>query len=272
MNVLHLLNLERQRFWPNTTFRTIIGLYFGAFAVVLFLAYKVGAGLTFNSNGTEFNPAADLFTYPRNWELVAWIGSWMNVTLLGFLGVFMTTLEFSNKTLRQSIIFGMTRLEVATAKVASAIFLALCATVFYVQLGWAGGLLGGIGITLPPPVPVLFFFLQALGYLLLGIVTALLIRQTALATLAYLAYVMFVEFVGRWVFYFVVAKTRNLLFLPDHVLEQLTPLPLPESVRGVVESNQAILPLNSTETGLAALVYLGVFALLLYRKIGRADL
>jgi ABC-2 type transport system permease protein len=272
MNVLHLLNLERQRFWPNTTFRTIACLYVGAFTVVLYLAYKIGTNINIDPSGTPFNPAADLFTYPQNWKLAAWIGSWLNVSLLGFLGVFMTTLEFSHKTLRQSIIFGLSRAEAATAKLSSSVFLALSATLLYVLLGLTSAVLSKAGFSLPPFLPTLFFFVQALAYLLLGTIIALFIRQTALATLAYLGYVLFLESVFYWFFYFVVAKNRVLFFLPDHVFEKLTPLPVPESISQMVEFTQSLLPLSPLETGLAALAYLTLFSALLYRKISRADL
>jgi hypothetical protein len=113
MNLLRLLKLEWSKFSPSGTFRVFAGLYLGSFALVVFLARSVGNNMTMTANGTLTHPMAGLMNYPNNWQLLACIGSWMNLFVLGSLGVFMITMEFGNRTLRQSVIFGMSRLEVA---------------------------------------------------------------------------------------------------------------------------------------------------------------
>jgi ABC-2 type transport system permease protein len=272
MNPLRLLNLEWRKFAPNGTFRVFVGLYAGSFALVVFLARSMGHNMTMNANGTTSHPLEHIFEYPNNWELLACIGSWMNLFVLGTLGVFMITMEFSNRTLRQSVIFGMTRLEVAVSKLVWAAALALGATLFYILLGFGGEMMDGGGLGLPPVNCVAGFFIQALGYLFLGNLVGLLIRQTALATLGYLAYVVFLERVCKWIFYWSVAKTHLLLFLPGQVLGALTPLPVSESVRHMVNSIPGITPLSVTEATLSALVYLGLFGALFCRRIIKSDL
>jgi len=272
MNPLHLLKIEWSKFFANGTFRVFVTLYAGFFVLVVFLARSVGHNMTFNSNGTTSHPMSGIFDYPNNWELLACIGSWMNLFVLGTLGVFMITMEFSNRTLRQSVIFGMTRMEVAVSKLIWAVALALAATGFYIVLAFGGEILDGEGPGLPPAGCLLCFFIQALGYLFLGNLVGLVIRQTASAVLAYLGYVIFLETACRWIFYFSVAKTRLLLFLPDQVLGALTPMPVPESVNHMVNSNPFTKPLSATEAALSALVYLGLFALLFCRRIVKTDL
>jgi hypothetical protein len=272
MNLTHLLKLEWKRYWPNGTFRVIGVLYAGSFALVIFLARATGDNMTFTNNGYTSHPLAGLFDYPQNWKLLACIGSWMNMFLLGALGAFMITMEFSNRTLRQSVIFGMTRLEAAFSKLVWCVTLAVAVTGFYIFLAFGGEVMDGKGIGLPLAGSVLCFFLQALGYLLLGTLAGVLIRQAALAVLAYLAYVFILETVFRWVFYFTVAKTRLLLFLPNQVLGALTPLPVPESVTHLVDSNASLKSLSVAQAELAALAYLGIFALLFCRRIAKSDL
>ena len=273
MNPMNLLKLEWSKYSPNGTFRATVLLYAGSLAMAYFLVSKVGLNMNFDFNGTAFNPALGLFEYPHNWELLAFIGSWMNVFLLGFLGVFMVTLEFSNRTLRQSVIFGMSRLEVASAKLVWAVALSLAASVFYVLLGGVSEILSGTMLGAPPAGCLAAFFLQALGYLLLGNLVGLLIRQTALATMGYLAYVLFLETACRWVCYFCVAKTRLLLFLPHQVLDALTPFHLPESVNSLIAdahvlSNQ----LTPAEALVASIFYIGLFAFFFCLKIVKSDL
>ena len=270
MNPWHLLGLEWKRHAPNPTFRFIGILYAASFVLVVLLARSAGSNMTFTSNHVTSHPLSGLFVYPQNWSLLACIGSWMNIFLLGFLGVSMITMEFGNRTLRQSVIFGQTRREVAVAKLAWSAALALAVTGFYLLLGFGGEIVDAAGG--PPPFRCIAgFFIQALGYLCLGTLAGLLIRQTAMAALAYLGYVFIVETVCRWIFYFSVARTRLLLFLPSHVLGALTPLPVPESVNHLVYSTFTR-PLSLFEAGLAALGYLAIFAALFYRVIIKSDL
>jgi len=273
MNAPSLLSLEIRRFLPNGTFRTLIVLYVVMFAGGFGMAHLIGGNFQMTVNGDTVRPLQDMFVHPKNWQLLAWIGSWANVLLLGFLGVFMITLEFQYKTLRQSVIFGMTRGEVAAAKVFFAVALAAAATGVYLALGILGGILTG-SLSVPPCLSVIGFFLQALGYLAFGTLAGLFIRHTALAIIAYLAYVMFLETVARWTFTLMVTPTRVLMFLPDKVLEGLAPLPIPQSVSQAVQSATAALPASLTplESIIAAAVYLLVFAALLHRHLQRADL
>jgi ABC-type transport system involved in multi-copper enzyme maturation permease subunit len=225
--------------------------------------------MTVSLNGVTSHPLAGMFAYPENWELLACIGSWMNLFLLGFLGVSMIGMEFSNRTLRQSVIFGMTRLQLAVSKLVWLAALALAATGVSILIGLGGEVLDGGGGPLAGPLAR--FFLQALGYLLMGTVLGLIIRQTALAALAYLAYVFILETVCRWIFYFTVAKTRLLLFLPDHVLGALTPLPVSQSVSHLL-SSAFTRPLSSAEAGAAAIAYIVMFAILFCGIIIKSDL
>ena len=89
----------------------------------------------------------------------------------------------------------------------------------------------------------------------------------------YLAYVLFLETACRWGCYFCVAKSRLLLFLPHQVLDALTPFHLPESVNHLIAdahvlSNQ----LTPAEAIVAAVFYIGLFALLFCLKIVKSDL
>ena len=270
MNPLLLLKLEWKKHSRNGTFRVFTILYAVSLILILFLARASGHNMTVTANGTTSHPLEGLFVYPRNWKLLACIGSWMNLFLLGSLGVSMITMEFNYRTLRQSVIFGLTRMELVISKLVWLLAVALAATVVYILLAFGEGLLDG-GAGIPLADSIFCFFLQSLGYLLLGTLAGLLIRQTAPATLAYLAYVFVLESVCRWLIYFSVAKSRLLLFLPNHALGALTPLPVSESVNHLVKSTFGA-PLSALEAETTALVYIALFAALFCRRVMRADL
>ncbi|MDX6766793.1 MAG: hypothetical protein SFU85_08375 [Candidatus Methylacidiphilales bacterium] len=273
MKVSSLLSIEARRFLPNGTFRTLVVLYLLLFAGGFRMTHLIGENFQMTVNGDTVKPLQDMLVHPKNWQLLAWVGSWANVLLMGFLGVFMITSEFQHKTLRQSVIFGLTRGEVAASKGIFAVALSLAGTGVYLALGSLVGIFTGT-LSLPPWFSLLGFFLQALGYLAIGTLVGLFIRQTALAIILYLAYVLFLETVARWMFAWVVGPTRAWLFLPDKVLEALASFPVPQAARQAVRSVTASLPaeLNPFESGLAATAYLALFAILFTRHLQKADL
>lgn len=276
MNPLHLLHLEWKKFSPNGTFRVLAIFYIVFYILAVYLAFRIGAKATFSANGSTINPTQDLFLFPRSWELVAYEGRWLNVIVLGYIGVFMITLEWSHRTLRQNIIAGLSRREVFTAKINAILALAAGATGCYLILGAVSGLANSdtasLADALPPLDGVLRYFLQAAGYLLLGTLAGLFIRQTALATVIYFAYVIFLESVFRWILNLTVLKTKILLFLPDSVLESLIPFPIPKVAHELMGSQKIFDSLSPFQIWIAALAWLALFSVLLFQRLKKADL
>jgi hypothetical protein len=271
MNPLHLLTLEWKRFAPNATIRIVVALYLVVFGLVTYAARLIG-------NTLAMTPADYLFVPPVLWEFIAYAGSWLNFSLLGLCGVFLITTDWTHRTLRQSVIFGMKRGEVASAKIVSAIALAFAATGTYlivcIVAAWlintpADVAPANLWDALHAAGP---FFLQALGCVLLGLLFGAFIRQTALATLAYLAYIFVLESLLRWIVLLTVVKTRALLFLPDSLFESLTPFPMPALADRVGRAYQIIAPLQGNEILLGSAVWIVVTALIIHWKICRADL
>jgi hypothetical protein len=275
LNPLLLLKLEWQKFGPNTTFQVVCVLYGVFFTLATLLIFLIGDKIEFSSNGQTVRPVADLLSFPRSWELVAYIGSWVNVILAGFLGVFMMTLELGNRTLRQNIISGMTRTDVFVAKISALLGIAALGTACYLVLGAVAGVLSSetleMGVALPSLDLVARYFLQCFGYALLGTLLGLFIRQTALATLAYIAYVLFIELIVRWLLYVTVLKEKIVFFLPDSVLETLVSFPVPEMAQQMAGKQEFVDGLSPAETWIAAVGYLVLFAGVLWQRLQKAD-
>ncbi len=273
MNPLHLLALEWKRFAPNATIRLVVALYLVVFGLVTYAARLIG-------NTLAMTPADYLFVPPVLWEFIAYAGSWLNFSLLGLCGIFLITTDWTHRTLRQSVIFGMKRGEVASAKIVSAVSLALAATLAYlivcIVAAWLIDLPADAGRALPDFQDGLRaagpFFLQALGCVLLGLLFGAFIRQTALATLAYLAYIFVLESLLRWIVLLTVVKTRAMLFLPDSLFESLTPFPTPALADRVGRAYQIVAPLQSNEVILGSAVWIVVAVVMIHWKIRRSDL
>lgn len=266
MNSLHLLQLEWRRFAPHATFRALVILYVALFGLLTYVAHLIGKSLPVDTAGY-------LFTQPALWQFLAYVGSWLNFSLLALCGVFLITTEWSHRTLRQSVIFGMSRNQVALSKLLSALALAAAATVVCLISGVITSLfLQTGGGWLPPGEVVGRFFMQAFGCLVFGLTVGLVIRQTAAATLAVLAYLFIVEAVARTIVVLAVFPTRAVLFLPDHVMEKLTPFPMPAILDQMTKVQQQVVPLSAVETVAAAAVWLGVGIAFIFWRLRRVDL
>ncbi|MEO6054733.1 MAG: ABC transporter permease subunit [Chthoniobacterales bacterium] len=274
MNPFHLLHLEWKKFAPNGTFRILALFYVVFYILSTWLTFLIGQHSTFSFHGASINPAADLFTFPRLWELIAYIGSWLNLLVLGLMGVFLMTLELNNRTLRQNVISGLSRSEVFVGKISAVIAIAVVATCCYLLLGAVSGGLTSTSITLgtalPAPDGILRYFVQSTGYLLLGLLIGLFIRQTALATIVYVIF-FFIEFIFSQIVYWTIWKSRAVFLLPAHVLSNLIHFPVPKMVNNLVGSQTMAGP-TSDMGWIFATGYIVVFAGLIFWRLRKIDL
>jgi hypothetical protein len=245
----------------------LVILYVVVFGLGIYAARLISNSLPMEVTGFLFQPRT-------LWEFIAYLGSWLNFGLLSLCGVFLITTDWTHRTLRQSVIFGMTRNEVGTAKLLTSAVLAAGATLVYCIASTVASLLIKLPFpdTLPPMDVVVRFYGQAFGCLLFGLVVGLFVRQTAGATLLVLAYLFVAEAIGRWVLLFTVFPTRALLFLPDHVLENLTRFPIPEAVNSLARRQELVAPLSALEIGLAAAVWILLGITVVYWRLRRVDL
>jgi hypothetical protein len=158
--------------------------------------------------------------------------------------------------------------------------ISLAATLLFLLYGVIAGFsesgATGLAAAFPSPGIVLCYFLQCFGYLLLGTLTGLFIRQTALATLGYLAYIA-IEGIGYFLVYLIVVKGMGYSFvsilldlLPNQVLGSLTPRPVPQMLHQLTE--QAASPgFSPLIMQIVALAYIGLFTFFFFRRLRKAD-
>ncbi|MEO8205975.1 MAG: ABC transporter permease subunit [Chthoniobacterales bacterium] len=274
MNPLSLLHLEWKKISTNGTFRILALFYVVFYALSVYLTFLIGQHTTFSFQSATMNPAGDLFTFPRLWELVAYIGSWLNLLVLGLMGVFLMTIELTNRTIRQNVISGLSRTEVFVGKISIALAIAAVATCCYLLLGATCGGLTSQSLsaaTLPPWDGVVRYFIQSTGYLLLGLLIGLFIRQTALATIVYLIF-FFLEFVFSRILYWTIWKNDAVFLLPSHVLNSLIPVPVPKMVYQLIGSQNLVGSAFPLEIWIFAAAYLALFAGLLFYRLRKIDL
>ena len=271
MNPWRLIKIEWRKFFPNSTFRTLVTVYAVLYLLLIYVSFTFAGSISINS----YRPLQDGLAFPGSWQTVGYFGGWMNGLFLGLLGAFMMAMEIQNRTLRQNIISGWDRLDFVAAKLVFAAAVAAAATVVYLVIGAYAGFKStpvlSLETTLPPWDAVGRFFLQAWAYQLLGMVFGFQMRQTGLAFILYLSYVLLLErLAGLFLFLFGI-RGQFLQYFPNEILGGLLPWPafrIAEHLPSPAALNHA--PLSAVV--FAAVVYTALFISFLIHRFCNRDL
>lgn len=211
-----LIHTEWIKLRGYPTFWTIVGLHAMLLAAVLLIASNINIQL----QGIQ---VGRLFSSDYLWGTVAWIASWFNL-LLGILLILLTGNENTFATFRKMLIEGFSRNCLVFGKLLIALFLSLYVFLLVLFVGiLVGAFTSGVSEALAfrnfSVMSVLF--IQALGYMTLAILFALLFRNNALSIVLYLLYFALIEPIIRlfvsapWDGYFPVKTIANLTPMPD---------------------------------------------------------
>lgn len=211
-----LLTIELIKLLNYTSFKVILGLHFALFTLVVFVSSRIEITVP------GFDPS-NLFRFPHIWSYFAWIASWFNL-LLAILIITVTGNEFSFRTFRQHVIDGLERMELLGGKVLVILLVALCGFLLVLVSGTVYGLIYTGGITASIYFGnfqiVLIYFLQAVSYMVIGLMLAVILRNTALSIIIFVLLRFPVEPILRSFFGPAVRP-----FFPMKVVGGLTPLP-----------------------------------------------
>jgi ABC-2 type transport system permease protein len=233
-----LLDIEATKTLYNPTFRTLILLHFILFLLVAFVA----SSFKLNIQGVTVEK---VFHFPYVWNTLAWIASWFNL-LLGILAIVLVANEFQFRTFRKHLIDGLTRNEILVSKVIVFTLLAFYTMLLVFLMGLIFGMIKSPSFNIHsfieglPFLPILF--IQSLGYMLLAMLFAFLIRSTGLSIVAFVLYFFPVEPIIR----FFVPEIA-IQYLPVKTIANLTPMP---DFVGISLSDTIILPGSDSAAGL----------------------
>lgn len=165
------------------------------------------------------------FGFKDVWNVGAFVASWYNI-LLGIVVIIFTCNEFTNKTMRQNIIDGLSRFSVFKAKfiliLAYSIFAALYTFIISLLFGliFSSSSISFSGVDI-----ILLYFVQTFGYLCLAIMFAFLLRKAGF-TIIMFAGAIFVEFIVRAMLDDITAQ-----FFPIRTMSKLVPIPFFEMIQ-----------------------------------------
>lgn len=251
-----LFRTELRKILPYRTVWVILGI----FVLLLFLLVKGSSNITIN--GQTAGPT--LYKFPDIWEKLAYVASYFNL-LLGILLIILITDEYSFRTLRQQVIDGYFRSDVIASKTLVMLAIALFSAIYVGALGLGFGIFyGKPGQEITGLAALLYYFVQALGYLSIAMFFAFLIRKNGLAIIGFLVFTKIVEPLSR---YPIDDKLDQ--YFPMKVLSSLTPMP----GRDVLASlTGATVELNPQQAVLPAVIYILVFTGLSYLLLKSRDL
>lgn len=269
-----LLHIEQVKLLNYNPFRITLGIYFIAFTLGLLIYPAVDKEIPVIS-------LSDLFRFPDVWMFLTWVTEPYNV-LLALIIIMITTKEFNNHTFKTQLIFGLSRTELLLQKLLLVVVLSLFATLLLGITSLTLGLIYSYKLTFKIALENTWilsrYLLSSFAYMSMGLLIAMLIKNTALSLLTFLALRVFVD----PVLFLVLRKYEVKWYLPFRTTTQLTPVPdLIEIFQKKVNSSETIdesaldlLPkgLSPWLNILMVLLYTGLAIFFSYRLIQRRRL
>jgi ABC-2 type transport system permease protein len=169
-----------------------------------------------------------IFNFPYIWHLNTWLSSTLKFFLLLVI-VSMMANEYSNKTLKQNLIDGLSKKEFILSKFYTVIGFALISTVFVFIVSLVLGLIysdfNEVPIIFSDLEYMLAFFIKLVGFFSFGLFMGILIKRSAFAVAGVLVW-FFIENIFRGFLFWKVSQdgdvvNRFMQFLP---LESMTNL------------------------------------------------
>ena len=212
-----LLHIEQVKLLNYNPFRITLGIYFIAFTLGLLIYPAVDKEIPVIS-------LSDLFRFPDVWMFLTWVTEPYNV-LLALIIIMITTKEFNNHTFKTQIIFGLSRNDLLLQKLLLIVVLSVFATLLLGLTSLTLGLIYSYKITLKiafeNTLILSRYLISSFAYMSIGLLVALLIKNTALSLLTFLALRVFVD----PVLFLVLRKYEVRWYLPFRTTTQLTPVP-----------------------------------------------
>lgn len=255
-----LLHIEQVKLLNYNPFRITLGIYFLAFTLGLIIYPAIDKEIPVIS-------LSDLFRFPDVWLFLTWVTEPYNI-LLALIVIMITTKEFNNHTFKTQLIFGLSRSELLLQKFLLVVVLSVFATLLLGITSLTLGLIYSYKLTFKIAMENTWvlgrYMASSFAYMSMGLMIALLVKNTALSLLTFLAMRIFVD----PVLFLVLRKHEIRWYLPMRTTTQLTPVPnLIEIFERKMNSSEPIdeSTLDIMPEGLPA--WLNILMVLLYTSI-----
>jgi ABC-type transport system involved in multi-copper enzyme maturation permease subunit len=217
MHIRRLLHIEQVKLLNYNPFRITIALYFVFFALGILIYPAIDKEVPVIS-------LSDLFRFPDVWLFLTWITEPYNA-MLALIIIMITTKEFNNHTFKTQVIFGLSRSELLLQKMLLIVVLSLFAALLVGLTSMVLGLIYSYKLTFKIAMQNTWilgrYLMAAFSYMCMGLIIALLIKNTALSLLTFLALRVFVD----PVLWLILREHEIKWYLPFRSITRLTPVP-----------------------------------------------
>ncbi|MDH7911187.1 ABC transporter permease subunit [Winogradskyella sp. SYSU M77433] len=195
--MLRLIQLELQKLWLNRTSKVLIFISFILpFTVLVLSSIKINFFGFFTLELGELG----IFNFPIIWHITTFFASYFKF-FFAIVVVSMIGNEYSNKTLKQNLIDGLSKKEFILSKFYTIVFFSICATLL---IGIATFLIGlyyssytEASIIFREVEFLLAYFMKLVGFFSLCLFFGMLLKRSAFA-LAFLFVLYIVEWLVFW--------------------------------------------------------------------------
>ena len=189
--MLRLLQIEFIKLWNNKASRVLITAYFLlliSIALIATIKFPIGSeGLHMAKMG--------IFNFPYIWHFDTYIAAWLKL-FLAIVIVSMVSSEYSNKTIKQNLIDGLSKKEFILSKFLTIVCFSLISTLFIfiisLILGYIYSDYNEISIVFSNLEYLLAYFVKLLGFFSMCLFFGILLKRSAFA-LGFMIVLFFIE-------------------------------------------------------------------------------
>mgnify|MGYP003665243835 FL=1 len=221
--MLRLLQIEFIKLWNNNASRVLIISYF-----VLILCMALLAAIKFDIGPIQFHVAEQgIFNFPYIWHLNTWIASGLKL-FFAIIIVSMMANEYSNKTLKQNLIDGLSKKEFIASKFLTVFAFSVISTLFVFIVSLVLGLFYSdfteVSIIFSDLEYLLAYFFKLLGFFSFCLFLGILVKRSAFA-LGFLIIWFAIENLGiRFLVWWLAGKEASASVMKSLPLESMSNL------------------------------------------------
>jgi len=276
--MVKLLKIELKKIMTYKVFWILMGLYF------LFLVLGIlMAGFSINNMIDNINknspipfPHVTIYFFPNIWQNIAFFASIRYILILpATVIIILITNEFTNKTIRQNIVNGLSRQEFLLSKLQLILLISLLITFILIL----GTFILGIINTDSQGMTMMFkkisfaggFFIQIFSFLVFAFFTGFLLRNTGLSIAIFTLYSLIIEPVLYFILKIPKLQPNNISqFLPVNSVIRIVEYPFFPVLKNLFRLNvQEHLSLLDC---VVPLIYATVMVAIVYWVLSRKDL
>jgi len=219
--MLRLLNIEIHKLKYNRASRVLIFIYF-----ILLTSIALIAAIKFDIGPVKFHLADQgIFNFPYIWHFSTYMAAIFKFFLLLVI-VSMMANEYSNKTLKQNLIDGLSKQEFVLSKFYTVVLLAFISTVFVfvvsLILGYSYSDFNEFSIVTTDLEYLFAFFVKLVGFFSFGLFLGILVKRSAFAVGAMLVWAMIEGFTKGMLYWKFEENVANVMkFFPLEAMSNL---------------------------------------------------